>query len=127
MASLEEKKVKLGEIAAATDSELLAGDGESDVRVERFIGSNRISALLCRASDKTLIVTSLSGTQLLRVAQLMEVPGICLADGLSPDIEFVQKAAASGLILIKSPFSIAEICRRLLEEIGMQGEMDDCN
>ena len=52
--------------------------------VTRIYAGDRVSDLLNEASSKTLLVTNLANLQMVRVAELMEVPGICFVDGVEP-------------------------------------------
>ena len=51
-----------------------------------------MSDLLNEASSKTLLVTNLANLQMVRVAELMEVPGICFVDGVEPGQEIIELA-----------------------------------
>jgi hypothetical protein len=61
-----------------------------------------MSDLIANAGRDTLIVTSLNNSQLIRVAELMDIPGICLAGGGVPSAELVERARASGTALLQA-------------------------
>ena len=69
----------------------------------------------------TLLVTSLNNSQLIRVAELMDVPGICLVGGADPDPELLSCAKAAGTAILLTMHSLDETCRRL-EHCGGGGE-----
>ena len=106
--------MKLGELAEQIGAMIQAGRrDQASVEVERVHAGDVISDLLREASDTTLLVTSLSSLQLLRVAELMDVPGICFVNGRLPDPGLVAAAAARGVLLLVSPAGMFETCGRL--------------
>jgi len=106
--------MKLGELAGQIGATIQAGRREqASVEVERVYAGDVISDLLREASDTTLLVTSLSSLQLLRVAELMDVPGICFVNGRLPDPELVAAAAARGILLLVSQAGMFETCGKL--------------
>jgi redox-sensing transcriptional repressor len=78
--------------------------------VTRIYAGDRVSDLLNEASDKTLLVTNLANLQMVRVAELMEVPGICFVDGVEPDQEIIDLAGENGTLLMVSPVGVFETC-----------------
>ena len=48
----------------------------------KIYAGDRVSDLLNEASDRTLLVTNLMSLQMIRVAELMDVPGICFVNGV---------------------------------------------
>ena len=83
--------------------------------VERVYAGDRISDLLNHASETTLLVSNLAGAQLIRLADLMDVPAICLVGGLQPDAEFVSAAESHGMVVMVSPVGMFETCGRIYQ------------
>jgi hypothetical protein len=95
--------MKLSELADKLGAQIVANVEKADeTQVERFHVSDRISDLLNFASDETLLVTGLVNAHLVRVAELMDAPGICLLDGLAPDAPLLQAASQRGIVLMIS-------------------------
>jgi hypothetical protein len=90
--------------------------------IDRICAADRISDLLDSASDRTLLVTNLAGPQLLHVAELMDVPGICLTGGDAPGPEMVRLARSHGTLLMVSTLDMAETCARLHGCFGDGGQ-----
>jgi hypothetical protein len=106
--------MKLGELAERIGATIgPGGRNTSSAEVERIYAGDVISDLLREASEVTLLVTSLVSPQLLRVAELMDVPGICFVDGRLPEPAVVAAAAESGIVLLVSPAGLAETRGRL--------------
>jgi len=62
--------------------------------VEKIYAGDRVSDLLNEASDRTLLVTNLMSLQMIRVAELMDVPAICFVKRRRPEPDIVAKATA---------------------------------
>ncbi len=90
--------------------------------VTQVYAGDRISDLLNHAHDGTLLVSNLPGVQLVRLAELMDLPGLCLVNGVAPDAGIVAAARSHGTGLMVSPAGMFETCGRiyrcLLEERG---------
>jgi hypothetical protein len=48
--------------------------------------------------------------QMVRVAELMEVPGVCFVDGVDPEREIIELATADHTMIIVSPVGVFETC-----------------
>jgi hypothetical protein len=104
----------LTELAAAVDARVLTHPNRMDrIRIDRVSAADKMSDLLAEASDSTLLVSHLSNPHLLRIADLLDVPCICLLDGAEPLEALVQAALEAGKVLMVSPAGMSEICRRL--------------
>ena len=87
--------------------------------IDHVVADNKISELLNAASSSTLLITSLSGLQLIRVASLMDAPGICLVNGVEPDQALITLAGEHNIGLIISPLGLQETYRRLAAGLGL--------
>ena len=81
--------------------------------IKKVYAGDRISELLNAASEDTLLVTNLVHPQLFRVAQLMEVPGICLLNGVSVGKEMLNLAVQNGTCVLVSYAGMFETCGRI--------------
>ena len=75
------------------------------LEVAEVYAGDVISDILNKASDTTLLVTNLVTPQLLKVARLMDVPGICFVNGHTPEPAVVDSAREFGLGLAVSPLA----------------------
>jgi len=101
------------ELAHHIEARLLLGNGSGDSEVKRIHAADTMSDLIGHAAADTLLVTSLNNNQLIRVAELMDVPGICLVGGADPDPELLSCAKAAGTAILLTTHSLEETCRRL--------------
>jgi hypothetical protein len=105
--------MRLKELAVRINAQLPLEAGTRNPEVRAVHAANTMSELIDHASAETLLVTSLQNNQLIRVAELMDVPGICLVDGRQPDAEFLDRSRAAGAAIMVSPLSLAETRGRI--------------
>ena len=105
--------MKVKELAGLIDAQLHLGTCSEDSEIARVHASNTMSDLIEQAASDTLLLTGLNNNQLIRVAELMDVPGICLVGGANPQPELLARARASGTAILVSPAGFEETCRRL--------------
>jgi redox-sensing transcriptional repressor len=102
--------MKLPELAQKIGARVLTPGVGDAAEVTRIYAGDRVSDLLNEASDKTLLVTNLANLQMVRVAELMEVPGICFVDGVDPGQEVIELSVENGTMLMVSPAGVFETC-----------------
>jgi hypothetical protein len=86
------------------------------IHIDRVSAADKMSDLLDEASDGTLLVSHLSNPHLLRIADLLDVPCICLLEGAQPHAALIQTAHETGKVLMISPSSMAETCNGLRQQ-----------
>lgn len=107
-----EAGMTLAEMAAKIGAVLLtpmAGQGP----VRCVYAGDRISDLLTHAQEGTLLVSNLSGGQLIRLAELMDGVALCLVGGQMPDDAVIAAAQQHGTGVLVSPVGVYETCGRL--------------
>ena len=106
--------MKLGELANRINARMIPPRGGDMPEVKAVHAADTISSLIANASPETLLVTSLNNSQLIRVAELMDAPGLCLVGGAEPSPELIARAGEAGAALLVSSLGLEET-RRLLE------------
>jgi redox-sensing transcriptional repressor len=107
---LARSNMKLEELAASIGADVVTPGRPEGTSVAKVYAGDRVSDLLNEASDKTLLVSNLASVQMLRVAELMDVPGICFVNGIQPDAEMIQLARDNDTLLMVSPQGVFETC-----------------
>jgi len=106
--------VKLSELVSKIGGRILThANKASEVDIQRIYAGDTISEILNAASNTTLLVTNMSHNLLPRIAQLMDVPAICLVNGAVPGSDTLTLAEQRGTILVISPVDLFETCGRL--------------
>lgn len=114
-ALLEKAEISLGELAQKLGAQVLTPGCRANARITRIYAGDRVSDLLSEASRDTLLITNLANLQMVRVAELMEVPGICFVDGIRPDPEVIEQAMENDTFVMVSPVSVFETCGRIYQ------------
>lgn len=110
--------MKLEEIARRIGAEYHSPD-PSPREITGVYAGDSMSDLLNAAGPHTMLVTNLSNPQLYRVADIMEVPAICLVNGrLSPQLTAAAKRRTAVLL---SPHSLYETCGLIYRLFGENG------
>ena len=76
--------MKMRDLARGIEARLHPGSGNGDSEIARVYAGDTMSGLIAHAAADTLIVTSLNNAQLARIAELMDLPGICLVNWRAP-------------------------------------------
>lgn len=114
--------MQLGELAKKIGARICSPGRGARVDLQQVFAGDRISDLLNAAGDHALLVTNVVGAQLLRVAELMDVPGICLVGGQEPDAALRDVARAHGTLLMVSPYGLFETCGRIHARLTAEAE-----
>jgi hypothetical protein len=103
----------LQELARQTGTRMLLPGMHASGGIARVVAGDRMSDLLEKAGPDTLLVTRLGNPHLFRMAELMDVPGICLVQQPEPGPGLLEDAAASGAALLVSGEGLEETRARL--------------
>ena len=105
--------MKVKELAGIIHARLHLGTCSENSEIARVHASDTMSDLIEHAAAGTLLLTTLHNSQLIRVAELMDVPGICLVSGVDPHPELLARARETGTAILVSPAGLEETCRLL--------------
>ena len=102
--------MRLEELAKAIGADVKTPGRGVTVEADQIYAGDRISDLLNAAGESVLLVSNLASNHLMRVAELMEVPGICLVGRQQPDAAMLETAEEHGTLLMVSPAGLFETC-----------------
>lgn len=109
--------MRLTDLARALGA-AIAVPGRDPQRELRWVyAGDRISDLLAAAADDVLLVSNIKSPQLFRMANLLDIPAICLLDGTVPGPTFIREAEQSGAVVLVSPYGMFETCGRLYHSL----------
>ena len=117
---LARSKMKLEELATSIGARIVTPGREGGTEIAKIYAGDRVSDLLNEASDRTLLVSNLASVQLLRVAELMDVPGICFVNDVEPDADVVDLARQNGTLLLVSPAGVFETCGLIYQVLSAE-------
>ena len=114
--------MKLEELASKIGARVVTPGRERVTEITHIYAGDRVSDLLNQASDKTLLVSNLASLQMIRIAELMDVPGICFVNDISPDDEIVAQAKRNGTMIVVSPIGVFETCGLIYQTLAGRGD-----
>ena len=117
---LARSNMKLEQLAEHIGARVITPGEPGGTEVTKIYAGDRVSDLLNEASDKTLLVSNLASLQMLRVAELMDVPGICFVNGVEPDDDVVGLARDNGTLLLVSPAGVFETCGLIYQYLAAE-------
>jgi hypothetical protein len=92
---------------------ILTASDTSKIEIHRVYAGDKMSDILNEVSCDTLLVTNLNTQQLIRVAELMDVPGICLLRDTVPSRDIIDAVEECGTVFLSSPYGMFETCGKL--------------
>ncbi len=110
--------MQIEELARRSGVRILQAPGAPGGDIARVFGADTMSGLLANAAPDCLLVTGLANQQLGRIAELMDVPGICLVGNHEPDAGLLAAARAAGTALLASPLDLGSTIRTLEEHLA---------
>ena len=117
--------MNLRELSRRINAQLLPSDRDHNPEVRGVHAADTMSSLIAHASCDTLLVTSLNNNQLIRVAELMDAPGLCLVGGAQPSPELAARAREAGAAIMVSPYGLEETLHLLEDCLGAEGIAQD--
>lgn len=114
---LTRSEMKLDDLAERIGATIVTPARSGRERITRIFAGDRVSDLLNQASATTLLVSNLASVQMVRIAELMDVPGICFVNGAEPDEEICTLARANGTMIMVSPIGVFETCGVLYQTL----------
>jgi predicted transcriptional regulator len=106
-------KLKLREVLAIIEGEVLSKDIDLDLEVETGCGADLMSDVLAFTHAGTLLLTGLTNPQAVRTAEMAEISAIVFVRAKRPPPETVALAEEKGIPLLFSQYTMFEICGRL--------------
>jgi redox-sensing transcriptional repressor len=117
---LARAEMRLEDLAENIGARIITPGKPGGTEVARIYAGDRVSDLLNEASDKTLLVSNLASLQMLRVAEIMDVPGICFVNGVEPDAVVADLARTNGTLLMVSPAGVFETCGLIYQHLSRE-------
>ncbi len=113
--------MKLADIIAIIQLEPLVKIDDVDFEISTACGCDLMSDVLAFSQEKTLLLTGLTNTHVVRTAEMTDIKFIIFVRGKKPPKETIDLARAKGINLYRSPKSMFECCG-LLYQAGLNSE-----
>jgi predicted transcriptional regulator len=114
--------MKLDEVAAALDCELLCPGSGDGMEVEAVVASDGMSEILAFHCPHALMLTGLTNIQSVRTAVVADVHAIVYVRGKRPSERVLQLARDKGIPVLSTSLGMFDCCG-ILYEAGLKGAM----
>lgn len=92
--------MKLRDLMPILNAELITGKDLIDNEIEYAFSSDLMSDVLAYANKKTILLTGLMNPQVVRTAEMLDLPAIVFVRNKKPDEEIIKLAMENRIILM---------------------------
>jgi predicted transcriptional regulator len=108
--------INLPEILDILDARILTGQVALQKTIESVYCADLMSDVLSFSVTKSLLLTGLTNTQVVRTAEMAAIEVIVFIQGKQPDVQTIRLAEEKDILLVVTDFSMFETCGRLYEK-----------
>ena len=112
--------MKLNEVKAILDAEILVGHDLLEMEVNTAFGADLLSDILSLAKPGCMLLTGLTNPQIVRTADILEIATIIIVRGKKPAPETLRLAKELELPVLSTKYILFEAAGRLYEK-GIRG------
>lgn len=117
--------MKISEIKDLLCAEILCGEELVSSEVHYGFGSDLMSDVLAYVKGKTILLTGLTNTQVIRTAEMADLSAIIFVRGKKPEQELVNLAMENNIVLMLTKDTMYTASGKLYCK-GLQGIQIDC-
>lgn len=115
----------INEIKELLSAEILCGEELLNFEVNYAFGSDLMSDVLAYVKGKTVLLTGLTNTQVIRTAEMADLNVIIFVRGKRPDQELVALAMENNIVLMLTKDTMYTASGKLYSK-GLDGIQIDC-
>jgi len=105
--------LKLSEVQEILNAEVIAGHDKLDMEVKTAFGADLMSDVLAFAKAGSLLLTGLTNTQVIRIANVLDIAAIVLVRGKKPPAETLSLARDLQIPILTTKYILFETAGRL--------------
>lgn len=102
------------ELTILLEAQFLCGEN-LDKEVLSACGSDLMSDVLTFVNEQTVLLTGLTNTQVIRTAEMVDIPVIVFVRGKMPSEDVIQMAAERNIALLMTRYTMFEACGLLYQ------------
>ncbi len=111
--------MKICEIADAVNGEVVCGSDRLEEDIDKAFASDLMSDVLTLKFQNFMLITGLSNIQSIRTAEMSDVQYVLIVRNKEITMDMVELAEDSGMVLIRSPFSMFKTAG-ILYQMGLK-------
>lgn len=105
--------MKLREVKEILDADVIVGDEKLEIEVTTAFGADLMSDVLSFAKAGCLLLTGLTNTQVVRIANVLDMAAIILVRGKKPPAETISMAKSLQIPILTTKYILFETAGRL--------------
>ncbi len=105
--------MKLREIKEILNADVIVGEDKLDIEVSTAFGADLMSDVLAFAKAGSMLLTGLTNTQVVRIANVMDIAAIILVRGKKPPAEAIAMAKDFHIPILTTKYILFETAGRL--------------
>jgi len=109
----EERILKLSEIKEILNADVIVGEEKLGIEVKTAFGADLMSDVLAFAKAGSLLLTGLTNTQVVRIANVLDIAAIILVRGKKPPAETLSMAKNLQIPILTTKYILFETAGRL--------------
>lgn len=118
------KSMKLWEIKELLRCQILANEDKLNNKVGKICASELMSNVLtCRGNNK-LLITGLNNLQVIRTAEMSDIPAVIFVQEKRPSAEIVKLAKEKEIVVMVTDYSLFTVCG-ILYKAGLRSGQED--
>ncbi len=107
--------MKLTEVAAILNAEIICCEHKVNREVEAVFASDLMSDVLTIDSDKLLLLTGLVNVQTIRTSEMSDIQNIVLVRNKKASPEMIAMAEENGIVIMQCSYSMYKSCGLLFQ------------
>ena len=92
------------------DCKVLCCEHLLNIEIEQVCGTDLMSNVLASTGANSLLITGLNNIQVVRTAEMSDIPAVVFIQGREPTPEIIELAREKNIVLMVSRFSMFAIC-----------------
>jgi predicted transcriptional regulator len=123
----EEFILKLREVKEILNADVIFGEEKLDMEVKTAFGADLMSDVLAFAKAGSLLLTGLTNTQVIRIANVLDIAAIILVRGKKPQTESLALAKELQIPILTTKYILFETAGRLYARgiVGCLEQVED--
>lgn len=105
--------MKLSEVKEILQADIIVGEEKLDIEVKTAFGADLMSDVLAFAKAGSILLTGLTNTQVIRIANVLDIAAIILVRGKKPPAETLALAKELHIPILTTKYILFETAGRL--------------
>ncbi|MDK2823633.1 MAG: hypothetical protein PWQ67_1090 [Clostridia bacterium] len=102
--------MQLNQLKELLKCEVLTNEDKLDIEVKQICAAELMSNVLTCIGTNTLLITGLNNMQVIRTAEMSDIPAVIFIQGRKPNAEVIKLAQDKGIVILVTEYSLFTSC-----------------